>query len=220
MKAGIDLIEIGTPLCKYEGVRNVVPIFRQRVPRGADPCGHEDHGWRRVRGADGLRGRRQYHRFPGAGRVRQRQGHLRGARRVSRALSRHGAAGFRRYSGAAAGAGRERSRGGRADGGSGRRWRGPASAARCAAGRYRAAGPRAISATWRGRCMPRSATACRCRWSAGSASSRRRGLRATGCGPSWSAAISGVHDSGTRYGLPPDEIEQHVRAFIREVKAA
>lgn len=30
--AGIDLIEIGTPLCKYEGVRNVVPIFRQRFP--------------------------------------------------------------------------------------------------------------------------------------------------------------------------------------------
>ncbi len=32
VKAGIDLIEIGTPLCKYEGVRNVVPIFRQRFP--------------------------------------------------------------------------------------------------------------------------------------------------------------------------------------------
>lgn len=32
IKAGIDLIEIGTPLCKYEGVRNVVPIFRQRFP--------------------------------------------------------------------------------------------------------------------------------------------------------------------------------------------
>lgn len=31
--AGIDLIEIGTPLCKYEGVRNVVPIFRQRFPK-------------------------------------------------------------------------------------------------------------------------------------------------------------------------------------------
>jgi len=30
--AGVDLIEIGTPLCKYEGVRNVVPIFRQRFP--------------------------------------------------------------------------------------------------------------------------------------------------------------------------------------------
>ena len=29
---GIDLIEIGTPLCKFEGVRNVVPIFRQRFP--------------------------------------------------------------------------------------------------------------------------------------------------------------------------------------------
>lgn len=32
VKAGIDLIEIGTPLCKFEGVRNVVPIFRQRFP--------------------------------------------------------------------------------------------------------------------------------------------------------------------------------------------
>ena len=32
VNAGIDLIEIGTPLCKYEGVRNVVPIFRQRFP--------------------------------------------------------------------------------------------------------------------------------------------------------------------------------------------
>jgi 3-keto-L-gulonate-6-phosphate decarboxylase len=33
LNAGITLVEIGTPLCKYEGVRNVVPVFRQRFPR-------------------------------------------------------------------------------------------------------------------------------------------------------------------------------------------
>lgn len=32
LNAGITLVEIGTPLCKYEGVRNVVPVFRQRFP--------------------------------------------------------------------------------------------------------------------------------------------------------------------------------------------
>lgn len=32
LDAGITLLEIGTPLCKYEGVRNVVPLFRQRFP--------------------------------------------------------------------------------------------------------------------------------------------------------------------------------------------
>jgi 3-hexulose-6-phosphate synthase len=32
LNAGIALVEIGTPLCKYEGVRNVVPVFRQRFP--------------------------------------------------------------------------------------------------------------------------------------------------------------------------------------------
>lgn len=33
LNAGITLVEIGTPLCKYEGVRNVVPVFRQRFPK-------------------------------------------------------------------------------------------------------------------------------------------------------------------------------------------
>lgn len=32
LAAGIDLVEMGTPLLKYEGVRNVVPVFRQRLP--------------------------------------------------------------------------------------------------------------------------------------------------------------------------------------------
>ena len=32
LEAGITILEIGTPLLKYEGVRNVVPIFRQRFP--------------------------------------------------------------------------------------------------------------------------------------------------------------------------------------------
>jgi 3-hexulose-6-phosphate synthase len=30
LKAGVTVLELGTPLLKYEGVRNVVPIFRQR----------------------------------------------------------------------------------------------------------------------------------------------------------------------------------------------
>ncbi|MBK8085251.1 MAG: orotidine 5'-phosphate decarboxylase [Devosia sp.] len=33
LAAGVTLIELGTPLLKTEGVRNVVPIFRQRFPQ-------------------------------------------------------------------------------------------------------------------------------------------------------------------------------------------
>jgi len=33
LKAGATILELGTPLLKYEGVRNVVPIFRQRFPK-------------------------------------------------------------------------------------------------------------------------------------------------------------------------------------------
>jgi 3-keto-L-gulonate-6-phosphate decarboxylase len=32
LKAGVTILELGTPLLKYEGARNVVPIFRQRFP--------------------------------------------------------------------------------------------------------------------------------------------------------------------------------------------
>jgi 3-hexulose-6-phosphate synthase len=32
LEAGATILELGTPLLKYEGVRNVVPIFRQRFP--------------------------------------------------------------------------------------------------------------------------------------------------------------------------------------------
>ena len=33
LAAGVTILELGTPLLKYEGVRNVVPIFRQRFPK-------------------------------------------------------------------------------------------------------------------------------------------------------------------------------------------
>ena len=33
LKAGVTILELGKPLLKYEGVRNVVPIFRQRFPK-------------------------------------------------------------------------------------------------------------------------------------------------------------------------------------------
>jgi 3-hexulose-6-phosphate synthase len=33
LNAGVTVLELGTPLLKYEGVRNVVPIFRQRFPK-------------------------------------------------------------------------------------------------------------------------------------------------------------------------------------------
>ena len=33
LKAGVTVLELGTPLLKYEGVRNVAPIFRQRFPK-------------------------------------------------------------------------------------------------------------------------------------------------------------------------------------------
>jgi 3-hexulose-6-phosphate synthase len=33
LKGGVTVVELGTPLLKYEGVRNVVPIFRQRFPK-------------------------------------------------------------------------------------------------------------------------------------------------------------------------------------------
>lgn len=32
LRAGVTIVEMGTPLLKYEGVRNVVPVFRQRFP--------------------------------------------------------------------------------------------------------------------------------------------------------------------------------------------
>ena len=32
LEAGVTVLELGTPLLKYEGVRNVAPIFRQRFP--------------------------------------------------------------------------------------------------------------------------------------------------------------------------------------------
>jgi 3-hexulose-6-phosphate synthase len=32
LTAGVTILELKTPLLKYEGVRNVVPIFRQRFP--------------------------------------------------------------------------------------------------------------------------------------------------------------------------------------------
>ena len=33
LAAGVTILELGTPLLKYEGVRNVAPIFRQRFPK-------------------------------------------------------------------------------------------------------------------------------------------------------------------------------------------
>jgi len=33
LRAGVTILELGTPLLKYEGVRNVLPIFRQRFPK-------------------------------------------------------------------------------------------------------------------------------------------------------------------------------------------
>src|ERR1700735_3748275 len=33
LAAGVTILELGTPLLKYEGVRNVVPIFRQRFTK-------------------------------------------------------------------------------------------------------------------------------------------------------------------------------------------
>jgi 3-hexulose-6-phosphate synthase len=47
LEAGVTILELGTPLLKYEGVRNVVPIFRQRFPPGVAARRHEDHGRRR-----------------------------------------------------------------------------------------------------------------------------------------------------------------------------
>jgi 3-hexulose-6-phosphate synthase len=33
LKAGVTILELGTPLLNHEGVRNVMPIFRQRFPK-------------------------------------------------------------------------------------------------------------------------------------------------------------------------------------------
>ena len=33
LKAGATILELGTPLLKYEGARNVVPTFRQHFPK-------------------------------------------------------------------------------------------------------------------------------------------------------------------------------------------
>ena len=61
LKGGVDIVEMGTPLLKNAGVSNVVPAFRKTVSQGAPAGRHEDHGWRRRRGALGLCGRRQHH---------------------------------------------------------------------------------------------------------------------------------------------------------------
>ena len=51
LAGGVTIVEMATPLLKNQGVSNVVPAFRQAVSRGAPAGRHEDHGWRRLRGA-------------------------------------------------------------------------------------------------------------------------------------------------------------------------
>ena len=60
LAGGVNIVEMGTPLLKNQGVSNVVPAFRQEVSRGAPAGRHEDHGWRWLRGARRLCGRRQH----------------------------------------------------------------------------------------------------------------------------------------------------------------
>ena len=60
LAGGVDIVEMGTPLLKTQGVSNVVPAFRKAVSRRSPAGGHEDHGWRWRRSAQRLRRRRQH----------------------------------------------------------------------------------------------------------------------------------------------------------------
>jgi hypothetical protein len=58
--AGVTIVEMGTPLIKFEGAKNVVPAFRKRFPETLLLAGSENDGRRRRRGARGLCGRGQH----------------------------------------------------------------------------------------------------------------------------------------------------------------
>jgi hypothetical protein len=49
LAGGVDIVEMGTPLLKTQGVSNVVPALPQAVSRRSPAGRHEDHGrwWRR-----------------------------------------------------------------------------------------------------------------------------------------------------------------------------
>ena len=60
LAGGVNIVEMGTPLLKNEGVSNVVPAFRRTFPQGAPAGRDEDNGWRCLRGARRLCRRRQH----------------------------------------------------------------------------------------------------------------------------------------------------------------
>ena len=82
LKAGVTVLELGTPLLKYEGVRNVVPIFRQRFPKALLLADMKTMDGGEGRGECSLQRRRQRHRLPRLGRRGDGQGGVCSARHV------------------------------------------------------------------------------------------------------------------------------------------
>ena len=128
LAGGVNIVEMGTPLLKNEGVSNVVPAFRRKFPDALLLADMKtmDGGAFEARG--GLCRRRQHRRFPRARRGGYGEGDLRRARRVQARRRRTAAARFRRHHGAAPGTGRagRRGRPSHARGRCGRRRRSPA----------------------------------------------------------------------------------------------
>jgi hypothetical protein len=60
LSGGVNIVEMGTPLLKTQGVANVVPAFRKQFPKRCPAGRDEDHGWWWRRGAQRLRRWRQH----------------------------------------------------------------------------------------------------------------------------------------------------------------
>ena len=61
LAGGVTIVEMGTPLLKNARRLERRASLPSEVSRGAPAGRHEDNGWRRLRGARRLCGRRQHH---------------------------------------------------------------------------------------------------------------------------------------------------------------
>ena len=217
LAGGVNIVEMGTPLLKNQGVSNVVPAFRQQVSRGAPAGRHEDHGWRCLRGARRLCGRRQHRRFPRARRCGYGEGDLRRARRVQARRPRTAAARLRRHHGAAPGPGR-----------AGR------SRSRFACSRpvwtrvgihlqadARRADPTLIESDYLGdvarAIFERVGKAAPVQVVGGLSVAQAKSLAQAGLRAFVISGNLGQPDTRARYDLPPDQIQRYVAGFIAEV---
>ena len=219
LAAGVTILELGTPLLKYEGVRNVAPIFRQRFPKAlllADMKtmdGGEGEATAVLAAAPTsstfLRWRARRRPKPCALRA------MRSVRLIRRSRGSPSLTCFCPC--------RDRQ---------GRRLRRrsacstPAWMALAFTFNTTPDGPippcfrAAICMTWRPRFSTAWAQAHPCRWWAASAPRRLRALARKGLRAFVISGNLGVADAKSRYGLPGAEIERHIRDFIGQVSAA